>query len=425
MPRVLLLMKATTYRAGAFLEAARYLGLDVTIGSDRRQALSEHNPRGHLVLDFDDVHAAVLQAVEFAREVPLAAVLATDDDGVVLAAAIAEALEIRHSPREAVERARDKLLMRRRLAAAGVRGPWFMAFHPDDDPREAARRVRYPCVIKPVHLAGGRGVLRADEPAGFAVAFARVVTILRDADPGAGATVLVEGFLPGAECSLEGLLSGGRLRTLAIFDKPGPLDGPVFEETIYVTPSRLPAPEVAAVSACVEEVAVALGLSEGPVHAQVRIHAGTATILEIAPRSIGGLCSRALRFTARESLEALLLRHALGEDVSGRVRETSASGVMMIPVPAAGILAGVSGGEAALRVSGIEELRITAPIGHPVVPVPEGSRYLGFLFARGDTPAAVERALREAHGRLAIDIQPGSPAAGIDARELHLEGSPG
>lgn len=426
MPRVLLLLKTSTYRAGAFLDAARRLRLDVTLGSDRAQALAERNPAGHLVLDFEDVHESVARVVAFAADHPLAAVVAADDDGIVLAAAAAGALALRHNHREAVERARDKLLMRRRLAAQGLHGPWFAAFRTDMDPAEAAERVRYPCVIKPVHLSGGRGVVRADDAAGFAAAFRRVAAIVEAADPGGGARILVEDFLPGAECSLEGVLCDGLLHTLAVFDKPGPIDGPFFEESVYVTPSRLPAAHVAAVSACVQEVAGALGLEEGPVHAQVRVDGGRAAIVEIAPRPIGGLCSRALRFDGGESLETLLLRHALGEDVTHREREARASGVMMIPIPRGGTLTGVSGLDAARAVPGIEDVLVTIPVGQPVVPLPEGSRYLGFLFARAGTPGEVETALRDAHARIDFDIRPATAVHPPDAgsgHEAHFEGT--
>jgi biotin carboxylase len=246
-------------------------------------------------------------------------------------------------------------------------------------------------------------------------AFRRVVAILQRPDVAISARrsareVLVEQFIPGAEVALEGLLTRGKLRVLALFDKPDPLDGPFFEETIYVTPSRLPAAVQEAIAACTSEVACALGLRHGPVHAELRVNDQGPWMLEIAPRSIGGLCSRTLRFGDGRALEELILRHAIGCDVEGLEREPLAAGVMMIPIPQAGTLRQVSGQGGATQVAGIEDVRITIPIGQEVVPLPEGSRYLGFIFARGESPAGVESALREAHRRLIIDITPAEEA---------------
>jgi hypothetical protein len=224
--------------------------------------------------------------------------------------------------------------------------------------------------------------------------------------------LLVEAFIPGREVAIEGLLTDGTLRVLTIFDKPDPLDGPFFEETIYVTPSRFPAALQGAMAACVSDMAAALGLRHGPVHAELRLNEHGPWPLEIAPRSIGGLCSRTLRFGSGLSLEDLLLRHAFGQDVRSLEREKQSTGVMMIPIPRAGILRQVGGVEVARQVPGIDDIRITIPIGHEVIPLPEGSKYLGFIFARDDTPAAVEAALRESHRRLSVVITPADEALG-------------
>ena len=280
-----------------------------------------------------------------------------------------------------------------------------------------ARQVEYPCVVKPLSLSASRGVIRADDPAQFVAAFHRLAAILQRPDVATSARrstreILVERFIPGPEVALEGLLTDGKLRTLALFDKPDPLDGPFFEETLYVTPSRFPPAAQDAIAACTAEVAAALGLRHGPVHAELRVNEQGPWMLEIAPRSIGGLCSRTLRFDDGLSLEALILRHALGFDVEALERETPAAGVMMIPIPRAGILRQVAGQEDARRVAGIEDIRITIPIGREVVPLPEGSRYLGFIFARAETPAGVESALREAHRRLTFVITPAEESPG-------------
>lgn len=404
-------MTTATYRASAFLEAARRLDIPVVVGSDREQALSAANPAGHLTLDFLAPEKATGAIVEFAKHYPIRAVVAADDDGAILAAMAAAALGLPHSGVNAVAAARDKHRMREVLAAAGVPSPRSELVSIDEDPHDVARRVIFPCVVKPLFLSASRGVIRADDPAQFAAAFRRLIAILRRpevaAEGGALAQqILVETFVPGSEVALEGLLSEGKLRMLALFDKPDPLEGPFFEETIYVTPSRLPAPLQQAIAACTEDAVTALGLQRGPVHAELRLNDQGPWILEIAPRSIGGLCSRALRFGEGISLEELILRDAMGLEVASLQREKQAAGLMMIPIPQAGILREVRGQDEARRVPGIDEIRITIPVGQEVVPLPEGTRYLGFIFARDETPDCVEAALREAHRQLTFHITP-------------------
>jgi biotin carboxylase len=411
MERLLLLMTTNTYRASAFIEAAQRLGVPVVVGSDREQILSAANPGGHLTLNFLAPEQASGAIVAFAKQYPIQAVVSADDDGAILAAMAAAALGLRHNPVDAVTAARDKHRMRAVLVAAGLPSPHSTLVSIDEDPEEAARRVSFPCVVKPLFLSASRGVIRADDPAQFVAAFQRVVAILRRPEVavqgGALAQqILVETFIPGIEVAVEGLLSEGKLKVLALFDKPDPLEGPFFEETIYVTPSRHPAPVQQSVVACTAEAVNALGLRHGPVHAELRVNDQGPWILEMAPRSIGGLCSRTLRFGAGISLEEMILRDAMGLEVASLEREGRAAGVMMIPIPQAGTLREVRGQDEARRVPGIEEIRITIPVGHEVVPLPEGTRYLGFIFARDDTPDRVEAALREAHRRLTFIISP-------------------
>jgi biotin carboxylase len=417
MHRLLLLMATTTYRAHAFLEAARRLDVAVTVGSERPQALAAANPVGHLTLDFQTPEEASRTIGEFAKEYPISGIVAADDDGVILAAMAAAALGLPHNPVEAVMAARDKYRMRQVLAEVGIRGPHFWRFPIDDDPTEMARQVDYPCVVKPLSLSASRGVIRADDRAQFVAAFHRLVAILQRPDVAISARrstreILVESFIPGAEVALEGLVTNGELRVLALFDKPDPLNGPFFEETIYVTPSRFPTAVQDEIASCTAEVATTLGLRHGPIHAELRVNEQGPSILEIAPRSIGGLCSRTLRFGDGLSLEELLVRHALGLKILSYDREQQAAGVMMIPIPHAGILRRVTGQEDAKQVAGIEDIRITIPIGQEVMPLPEGSRYLGFIFARDDTPMGVESALRAAHRRLTCAITPAADPPG-------------
>jgi hypothetical protein len=412
-------MTTTTYRAHAFLEAARRLNVPVTVGSERSQVLSSANPAGHLTLDFAAPEEATRTIVAFANGSPIGGIVAADDDGVILAAMAAASLGLPHNPGAAVAAARDKYRMRQILAETGIRCPRFWRFPVDGDAAVMAHCVEYPCVLKPLSLSASRGVIRANDAAQFVAAFHRLVAILERPDVAisprrAAQDILVESFIPGAEVALEGLLTHGELRLLALFDKPDPLDGPFFEETIYVTPSRLPATTQEQIIACTTRVANALGLRHGPVHAELRVNALGVWLLEIAPRSIGGLCSRALRFGDRVSLEELLLQHALARDVQILRRESLSAGVMMIPIPQAGILRQISGLEQARQVAGIEDIQITIPIGQEVVPLPEGSRYLGFIFARAQTPAAVESSLREAHRRMTFVIAPAKEPLGQD-----------
>jgi biotin carboxylase len=411
--RIVLLAATRTYRAGAFLDAARELGIEVTVGSERPQALESLNPAGHLVIDPRDSEVAGRRVAEFGRRHMVKAVLAADDDMALTAAHAAAELGLPHHPVSAVRAARDKRLMRGVLARAGRPGPWYRGFELDHDPADAAHRVDYPCVIKPVDLGASRGVIRANDLADFEAAFARSARIASEAG---SIGLLVEEFLPGVEVALEGYVHDGRLEVLAVFDKPDPLEGPFFEETIYVTPTQLPDSDARRVSDEAQACVSALGLRSGPVHAELRVHRGTASLVEIAPRSIGGLCSRALRFEGGLSLESVLLRYALGGAPGSLPREARPAGVMMIPVPASGVLKSVQGADEALRVEGIEDLRITIPLGDQVVPLPEGARYLGFLFARGDRPDQVQTALRAAHARLEFDIQPLEATPAADTR---------
>src|ERR671914_2608160 len=275
---------------------------------------------------------------------------------------------------------------------------------PGDDPAAAATEVGRPCVVKPLSLSASRGVIRADDPEAAKAAAARVRAILAEAGEDPEGPLLIERYVPGAEGAVEGLMRAGVLEPLAVFDKPDALEGPYFEETIFTTPSRLPREIVAAVTRMTADACGALGLREGPVHAELRVDDERVWMLELAARSIGGLCSRSLRFGVGVSLEEVILRHALALPLGDLGREEAASGVMMLPIPRAGVLREVRGQDEARAVPGIAGLEISIGRERPVRPLPEGDRYLGFLFARGETPAQVEQALRAAHERLEIDI---------------------
>jgi biotin carboxylase len=392
------------------MAAARELGVAVTVASERRVAMSAAMGERALTLRLSDPSDAAEAIVARARDTPFAAIVGVDDQGVMAAALASQRLGLPHNPPAAVAHTRDKVAMRRVLEVANVSQPRFVLLAASDDLPAAVREAGLPCVVKPLSLSGSRGVIRANDSDQARAAVSRVRGILAAAGHGDDAPLLLESYLPGAEVAVEGLLRSGRLEILAIFDKPDPLEGPYFEETLYVTPSRLGVTVLAEVERVTDRAALALGLREGPIHAELRVHEGNVSVLELAARSIGGLCSRALRFGAGVSLEELILRHALGLTLDELPREPGAAGVMMIPIPHGGTLAHVDGQEQARAVPGVGGLEITIAHGRPVVPLPEGDRYLGFLFAHGPTPAAVEHSLRQAHGCLDIRIEP-SPAS--------------
>jgi biotin carboxylase len=411
--RLLLLIPTTSYRTEDFVDAARALDVDLVIAADRPNVMSGEFPDHLLTLPFGDPAAAAREMRAYAARRPIDAVVPVDDATTVVASAVGQALGLRVNPLAAAQATRNKAVMHRLLARAGVPSPPFTTVGVEEDPRAVARRMAYPCVLKPLVLSASRGVIRADDEAGFVAAFERIRAILRApdvAEMGEGTdTILVEGFIPGGEVALEGLLEAGALRTLALFDKPDPLDGPFFEETIYVTPSRLPEATQAAVADVTARAARALGLTDGAVHCELRLRRTEAglepVVLEIAARSIGGLCGRTLRFGTGMSLEELILRRALGRPVASLERERAAAAVMMIPIPRGGVLEEVRGLDEARAVRHVEDVTISLHKGQEVVPLPEGSRYLGFIFSRAATPAEAEAALREAHRHLQLVIR--------------------
>ncbi len=409
-PRLLLLASKLGYQTRSFALAARKLGAEVVIGSDRCHQLDDPWADGAIPLHFEQAEQAAATLVEAVRAKPVHAILALGDRQTVTAAYAARALGLRYNSPEAVENCRSKLRQREVLQAAGLPVPAFFSFMLREEVAAILPRVDFPCVLKPLRLSASQGVIRANDAAEFRAARERIAQLLTS--PEVQVTreaeldrLLVERYIPGAEVALEGLLEAGQLRVLALFDKADPLTGPYFEESIYVTPSRLDGEMQARIATCAAETARALGLAEGPIHAEFRVNENGPWILEMAPRPIGGLCSRALRFgPERIFLEELLVRHALGLPGADLAREESAAGVMMIPVPGSGTLEDVEGLERALATPGIAEIEITARRHDFIAAWPEGASYLGFIFARGETAAVVEAALREAHDQLRFII---------------------
>jgi biotin carboxylase len=401
MARLLLLVPSTTYRAGPFTNAARALGVDVTIACEEQQTLMGLLPGALLTLPFGDPQAAAAAAVEFAREHPLDAVLAVDDGATEAAAAIAVALGLRHHPPVAVAAARDKLRCREVLAGAGLPQPrcWLLT------DGEALEAPPFPCIVKPRQLSASQGVMRADDAGELRDALARLRALL--AQPAvarvAGEGLLLEEYIPGPEVAVEALARDGAVEILEIFAKPDMGEGPFFPEETYVAPVGLDGEQRELVAATTARAAAALGLNEGAIHAELRLHDGKAWVIDIAGRSIGGLCASVLSFKG-VSLEELLLRHALGRKLPSLKRDGAAVGVRMLYPPSAGTLRSVRGLAAAETVAGVTGLRITAHRGQELLPPPEGGTYLGFIFASGENAAEVVAALSEAAGKLDIRV---------------------
>ncbi len=410
MARVLLLIPTASYRSADFLDAADRLGVDVLVGSDQEAVLESLSGGAAFAVDFDDPERGASEIAARTAARPVDAVVAVDGAGNLLAARAAEMLGLTHNPPAAVGRTRNKYRFREALAAAGAPHPAFRLVPLDADAGRIAREVGYPCVLKPLSLAMSRGVIRADGHNSFVDAFHRVAAIIAQPDaatPGEAADhLLVESYVPGTEYALEGLIVEGRFRLLAVFDKPDPLEGPYFEETIYVTPAQVSGAERAAMIAGAQAAIDAVGLRDGPTHIDLRVNDQGVVILEVDARSIGGRCGRSLRFGDGMRLEEVILRHALGLPIESLDQAAAAGGVMMIPIPASGILRGVEGLEEASAIRGIEEVTISIALGHPVLELPEGGKYLGFIIGRGPQPEDVIASLRRAHAALRFEIEP-------------------
>jgi biotin carboxylase len=417
--RLLLFAGKLGYQTRSFEQAAEKLGVDLIYVTDRCHQLEDPWGDRAISVHFENPEVAAYETMQKARRDNVDGLLALGDRPAVAAAYAARGLGLVYNHPAAVEACRSKLRTREVFRDAGLRGPWFrkILLHPLPEP--SLLGINYPCVLKPLSLSASQGVVRANNREEFLAAAQRIRRLLDS--PEVQATrepqldqIIVEGYIPGREVAVEGLLTNGVLRILAIFDKPDPLEGPFFEETIYVTPSRLSDSQQRAIHRCTEDSIRALGLSHGPVHAEFRIEADSVWPLEVAPRPIGGLCARALRFGPNADgefmgLEELLLRHALEIPGYDLPRETSASAVMMIPVPQSGILEGVEGDDFARATPGVSELLITARLYDFIAAWPEGSSYLGFIFARGEKSEEAESAVRQAHAKLKFHLTPRLP----------------
>ena len=423
MKRILLLATTTGYQTRMFGEAAERLGVRLVFATDRCEHLDDPWADSAIPIRFHKEAESVERIVRAFADAPPHGMLAVGDRATMLAARTARVLGLSGHPPEAAEAARDQRLTRLRFRAAGLQVPWFAVVEQPTVPDPTAiAALPFPVVVKPLTLSGSRGVIRANTPDEFIAAYRRLQCLLQSPEvkamkDKAANTIQIESFIEGREYAVEGVLHHGQVQILAIFDKPDPLDGPFFEETIYVTPSRAGAAIEADIRTAVSAAASALGLHHGPIHAECRVNHRGVFVLEVAARPIGGLCAKALSFHGPQrqqiGLEELLLRHALGESPEPWTREPAASGVMMIPIPRAGVYRRTEGVDAARQVAHVVDVQITAKPDQKLLPLPEGASYLGFIFAKGESPAVVERALREAHARLTFVIDRQMPLASL------------
>jgi biotin carboxylase len=404
-PRLLLIAPHSSYRISPYLDAAQRLGVKVLVASTSEHSLVSAVAEG-LRIDLDDPDAALVRLLAEAERQAFVGVVGTDDSAVALTARVAEALGLPHNPPQAAQLTQRKDLARARLTRNGLPAPWHQRVDLQGDLDTQAARLDYPCVIKPLSLSGSRGVIRANNAEEFISAAQRVRNIIAEqSDVELRRYALVEAYLPGTEVAVEGMLDNGQFQLLAIFDKPEPLEGPYFEESYYITPSRLPTETQNLIAQCTREACAAYGLQQGPVHAELRLHDNEAWILEVAARTIGGQCARLLRYGTGHDLETLVIAQAVGKTLPHK-KTDEAAGVLMIPIPRGGILRRVEGLGAARRVPGVVDIEISVREGYELIPLPEGAAYLGFIFAQAASPTAVEQALREAHNHLNIVTAP-------------------
>jgi biotin carboxylase len=399
MPTVAVVLPSSTYRAADFVRAAESLGVDLVVASENPPPFDMGDR--YLQIDCDDPEAAANRLADLGMSVGLDGVVAADDQGVMVAAHASDLLGLAGNPPDAAAATRDKLEMRRRLANAEVDQPRHVALAPGESAANAVRSLGGPVVVKPRDRSASQGVIRVDDPEEADLVAERIRGIV-----GSDATLLVEELMPGAEIAIEGLVEEGDLTVLAVFDKPDTGTGPYFPETIFVTPSRLGGEALEEAERTASAAVRSLGLKSGPVHVELKVEGSRARIIEVAARSIGGLCSRSLTFGLMgTSLETLILRNAMGMGRERLKREPSASGVLMIPTPEGGVLTSVRGESETRAIPGITGMDFTIRPGEEVVPPPEGDRYLGFVYARAGTPEEVESALRRAMSELQVQLE--------------------
>ncbi len=404
-PCIILIAPPSSYRLGPYIRTAEKLNIDVIVISEGKYSLVSAIASGmHVDFSDPDVSQQIVSRLE-GREIK--AVVGTDDRTVVQAAQVSKALKLAHNDPAATRYTRRKDLARACLAESSVNIPAFEVHPLQALIDKATTSLDYPCVIKPLAMSGSRGVIRVNNPDELQQAARRLQGILANAggEDIERSSVLLETYIPGLEYAYEGLLNQGQLQTLALFDKPEPMEGPFFEETYYITPSRLDHTTQKKIQQAVQQACEAYGLVNGPVHAEVRIHNGQVWFMEMAARTIGGQCAQLVNYVTGVELEEIVLRQAAGMALA--LKQTQqAAGVLMIPTTEQGLLRRVEGILQASQLEGIEDIEISIHEGYEIVPLPEGDSYLGFIFAKAATAEQVEKALRQAHAKLKIVTSP-------------------
>lgn len=403
MTRIVVILPSSTYRAGEFVKAGAELGVELIVASEGEPPIDMGDR--YLQIDCSDPDAAAARIVALGDNSPIDGVVAADDTGVVVAAIAGQKLGLPANDPDAARATRDKAIMRRRLESGEVPQPRWATVGSADDAVAVAGSIGYPLVIKPLMLSAGQGVIRVDQPEDLTDSVLRAKAIIRSTGQ-SDETLLIESFMEGSEVAVEGLVAAGELLALAIFDKPGDSTGRGFEETILITPSRHGASVRSEILRVAAQAVRSLGLSQGPVHIELMVSGDKVSVVEVAGRSIGGLCSRSLSFGLMDtSLESLILRNAIGRDKPEMRRSPDASGVLMLPIPSAGTLIGFDGLDEVRADEAVTEIEITARTGDQVAPPPEGGRYIGFVFAEGKTPETVEFVLKRAMNTIEVKIR--------------------
>lgn len=406
-PSVLIIAPHGSYRTFSFVQAAQQHAINTLIVSEGKHSIVSAYAQG-IHIDFSNEQRAYEDIISAIADKHIVSVVATDDMTTELAARVAAHLCLPHNDPGAVNLTRRKDRARDCLQQHGVRKPQHRRIDLNCDVAGQLHALGYPVVIKPVALSASRGVIRADDEATLLQAIERVRALLNslsDLSDDEKRYLLVETYIAGSEIAVEGMLSDGRLTILTIFDKPDPLEGPFFEETYYITPTTLSAARQQQVHTELQAACHAYGLREGPIHAECRMNESGVFVLEVAARTIGGMCGRLLTFGTGYSLEEIVLFHAMGKPLNINATQ-GAAGVLMIPIPKAGMLKRIEGLLDAQRVPLIEDISIQIREGHELIPLPEGGSYLGFIFAKGPDVQQVEQALRAAHAKLHFVITP-------------------
>ena len=403
---ILFIAPPQSYRIAPYLKAAKELDCDLTIASMGEYSLVSPIAEG-IHIDFADHEAALARLKEHHQQHPFNAVIGGDDLAVELASRLANELGLAHNSPQASLLTRRKDLARAHLQQAGVAVPAHSLIDLTRPLAIQLEQLHYPCVLKPLAMSMSRGVIRVDNTEQAQQACARIESIIQEAlVEEEQQKILAEQYIDGEEIAYEGLLTNGELKTLLFFDKPEPLTGPYFEESYYITPSRQDKDIQQRVYEVVKAACDSYGLVTGPVHAELRVDEdGKVWVLEVAARTIGGECARLVELATEQSLEKLVLSNALSQ-LHSLPELKGAAGVLMIPTTQAGVLRRVEGVMAAQNVEGIKEVVLSVREGHQLVPLPEGSSYLGFMYGLAETPEQVEQALREAHAKLNVVIAP-------------------